>query len=277
MDINFIAAMTKDRVIGIKRTNCIPWKLPSDLKHFKEATTGQVVLMGRNTFESIGKPLSNRINIIVTRAPIKTFAQSVGDTCFFYNSLDLALECARRFSDKKLFVIGGESIFNQLLGECKKIYLTTLDMDSNVKGQEFEYSFFPQLDGIEWNKVSSSDMNEENGIKYVYEIYERINTKITNNKVVPSLKEIANEIGELLEEKNKVYGSAFDEGETFLKLLYPNGIKVDQYGDVLCLARMFDKMKRIATRKDAFNENPYKDLCGYSILGVHKDMLKNNK
>jgi hypothetical protein len=83
--------------------------------------------------------------------------------------------------------------------------------------------------------------------------------------------EIGEEIGKLVAEKNLSYGSSFSKCGDFLRLLYPNGIQPEQYTDLLLLARIFDKCCRLATRKDAFGESPYRDMCGYSILGVALD------
>ncbi len=80
-----------------------------------------------------------------------------------------------------------------------------------------------------------------------------------------------NSIGELVAKKNAAYGNSFNKCADFLKLLYPNGIDIDQYTDMLCLIRMFDKMSRIATNKGAFDESPYRDIAGYAILGTVKD------
>lgn len=77
-------------------------------------------------------------------------------------------------------------------------------------------------------------------------------------------------IGRLVDSKNKAYGNAFDEAGKFLALLYPNGISIHQYGDALCLVRIFDKMKRIATDADAFGESPYDDITGYGMLGSNR-------
>ena len=79
---------------------------------------------------------------------------------------------------------------------------------------------------------------------------------------------IGQEVGKLVAEKNRAYGDSFKKCAEFLRLLYPQGVKPEQYGDVLTLVRMFDKMMRIATDKDALGESPYRDLAGYSILGV---------
>jgi len=84
-------------------------------------------------------------------------------------------------------------------------------------------------------------------------------------------EEIAAEIGATVTEKNIAYGNSFSDCSKFLELLYPDGITPEKYGDMLCVVRMFDKLKRIATKKDAFGESPYRDLAGYAILGIWKD------
>lgn len=84
-------------------------------------------------------------------------------------------------------------------------------------------------------------------------------------------KELAERIGNLVDDKNAAYGSSFDQAGDFLKLLYPDGIPVASYTDMLCVVRIFDKLKRIATRKDAFGESPYGDIVGYGLLGLYKD------
>ena len=82
-----------------------------------------------------------------------------------------------------------------------------------------------------------------------------------------SFEELGREIGQIVAQKNKAYGNSFAISDEFLKLLFPNGIHPKQYGDVLCLVRIFDKMKRIASQKEAFGENPYLDIAGYGLLG----------
>jgi hypothetical protein len=86
-----------------------------------------------------------------------------------------------------------------------------------------------------------------------------------------SFEQIAKEIGELVEVKNKAYGNAFMKSEEFLRLLYPAGIPLGKYGDVLLQVRIFDKIVRVATNPKAFGESPYGDIAGYGILGVAKD------
>lgn len=87
---------------------------------------------------------------------------------------------------------------------------------------------------------------------------------------------MAEEIGKTVTEKNKAYGNSFSDAKHFLKLLYPTGVPVESYGDMLCIVRIFDKLKRIATKKDAYGESPFKDLAGYAILGVLNDETEKN-
>lgn len=84
-------------------------------------------------------------------------------------------------------------------------------------------------------------------------------------------QKIANDIGALVDVKNAAYGNSFDDCGQFLKLLYPEGIPTDKYSDMLCIVRIFDKLKRIATKKDALGESPYSDIVGYGLLGLEKD------
>lgn len=88
------------------------------------------------------------------------------------------------------------------------------------------------------------------------------------NEVLMKFETIGTEIGKLVEEKNTAYGSSFEKSEQILKVLYPDGIKPEQYRDMLAITRIVDKLFRIATKKDAFGESPFKDIAGYGILGV---------
>lgn len=87
-------------------------------------------------------------------------------------------------------------------------------------------------------------------------------------------KEIGEEIGNLVDEKNAAYGNSFAECHKILSVLYPNGIKLEQYTDALAIIRVIDKLFRLATRKDAFGESPWKDIAGYAILGISNDESK---
>lgn len=86
-----------------------------------------------------------------------------------------------------------------------------------------------------------------------------------------SFQQIGTEIGKLVEEKNAAYGSAFQTSGDVLKIYFPNGVRPDQYTDLLLIARISDKLMRVASRKDAFGESPYEDIAGYGLLGVFKD------
>lgn len=83
-------------------------------------------------------------------------------------------------------------------------------------------------------------------------------------------EELGQRVGALVDVKNAAYGSSFDDAGSFLRILYPNGIQPEQYGDALALVRIFDKMKRIATDRDALGESPYQDIAGYGLLGLHR-------
>lgn len=87
-------------------------------------------------------------------------------------------------------------------------------------------------------------------------------------------EELAREVGALVDKKNKAYGNSFGEAGDFLKILYPNGVKPEQYTDMLCIVRIFDKLKRIANEKEAFQESPYRDIVGYGLLGLNLDESK---
>ena len=118
-----IAAYTKNaRVIG--KNGKIPWNIPDDLKRFKRLTTGNAVIMGRKTFESIGKPLADRLNIVISRT--KTFT---GENCITVNSLERALEEAKERGFSTVFICGGETIYAEALPYCTTLYLTEIDAD----------------------------------------------------------------------------------------------------------------------------------------------------
>lgn len=90
-------------------------------------------------------------------------------------------------------------------------------------------------------------------------------------------RDLGTKIGALVDEKNAAYGNSFGEVGDFLRILYPNGIPPEAYTDALCIVRIFDKLKRIATKKDAFGESPYQDIVGYALLGTQKDNEARDK
>ena len=90
-------------------------------------------------------------------------------------------------------------------------------------------------------------------------------------------QKIAETVGALVNEKNAAYGNSFEQAGEFLRLLFPNGIPPESYDDMLCIVRIFDKLKRVATNKDAFGESPFQDIVGYGLLGMAKDAKKRKK
>lgn len=117
MTLAIIAAIGKNRVIG--KEGQLPWHIADDLKRFKRLTSGHVVLMGRKTFESIGKPLSNRRNVVISSTPVPHVET--------YRSVDDAL--AALANEEKVFVIGGGEVYRQLLDRADELYLTFVDRD----------------------------------------------------------------------------------------------------------------------------------------------------
>ncbi|MBH0035045.1 type 3 dihydrofolate reductase [Pseudoalteromonas sp. NZS71_1] len=141
MIISMIAAMANNRVIGLD--NKMPWHLPADLQHFKKVTTGKPVIMGRKTFESIGRPLPGRRNIIITRNSEYT-AQGIE----VVTTPEAALELV--FAVEEVMIIGGGNIYEQFLPKAERLYLTFIDLD--IKGD----TQFP-----DYNKVANWDVKEE--------------------------------------------------------------------------------------------------------------------
>jgi dihydrofolate reductase len=137
MKICLIAARTRNSVIG--KSGLMPWHLPADLKWFKEKTKGHHVLMGRVTFESIGKALPNRTNILLTRNP----NYSADGVCIT-DSWQEAKEIAEKAGETNLFVIGGAEIYRQLLPLADMLFLTEIDTDTEGD------AFFPEFDESQW-------------------------------------------------------------------------------------------------------------------------------
>jgi len=165
--ISIIAAYNNNRVIG--KNGSIPWKLPEDLKMFRETTIGHPVIMGSKTYHSIGKPLSSRSNIVLSRKPYHQW-YTAGDAIVIANTLFEALKFARDYNGGKeeIFIIGGENVYRQALPFCHKMYLT--HVDDNSDGD----TFFPEVDGADW-KITEGKMQEsEAGLNYFFDTYERI-------------------------------------------------------------------------------------------------------
>ncbi|HOY18353.1 MAG TPA: dihydrofolate reductase [Haliscomenobacter sp.] len=166
MIVSVIVAAAKNRVIGMH--NQIPWYLPADLKYFKKITTNHHVIMGRNTFNSIGRPLPNRTNVIVTRDIF--FAAT---DCLVAHSVDEALELAYDNGETEAFIIGGGQIYEQSQEYWDKIYLTEVNLEPEGE------VFFPEINLKEWRLTFKQPLlaDEKNEMDYTFKVYDRIETK----------------------------------------------------------------------------------------------------
>ena len=163
MIITIIAAIAKNNALG--KNNDLIWHLPADLKRFKKITTGHYIIMGRNTFESIGKPLPNRTTIIITRN--KNYFK---DGCLIANSLEQALEMAKE--EEQVFVIGGAQIYNYAM---EHNLVDTLDI--TLVHHEFEADvYFPEIDSDIWEQVEieSFTADDKNKLDYSFVRYKKI-------------------------------------------------------------------------------------------------------
>ena len=159
-----IVAADKNWGIGIK--GGLLTNLPEDMKFFRETTKNSVVIMGRKTLESFPekKPLKNRVNIVITKS-----GNISGEGVIIVSSVEEAAEKAKEYADKKVFVIGGGSVYKQMLKYCDTAYITTID-------HVFENAdtFIDNMDELDdWKIVEISDVKEYNGIKFNFVTYKR--------------------------------------------------------------------------------------------------------
>jgi dihydrofolate reductase len=162
MIISIIVAMDEKR--GIGRDNRLPWRLSADLKQFKELTMGHHIILGRKTFESIGKPLPGRVSIVVTRS-----AGYRADGCLIAHSLDAALQMASERGEGEVFICGGAEIYAGALDRTDRIYLTLVHTDSRAD------TFFPEWDESEWVEKESYHhaADEKNQHPFTFKLLER--------------------------------------------------------------------------------------------------------
>lgn len=154
MKISMIAAMTEQRVIGIK--NSLPWKLPNDMKWFREKTMGKPIVMGRKTFESFGaKALPGRTNIIITRDENYEAADSI-----VVHSIDDALVAAGEAEE--VMIIGGASFYEQMLPKADRLYLTFVHAE--LKGD----AWFPEINNNDWNKTEKISHRKDDKNQYAH-------------------------------------------------------------------------------------------------------------
>jgi len=153
MIISIVVAMDRNRTIGVH--NRLPWHLPADLKHFKAVTMGKPIIMGRRTFESIGKPLPGRKNIVITRD--RTYSTEGVEICY---SLQEALAATGKVEE--IMIIGGASIFGEALPLASRLYLTTIE--DQFSGD----TFFPEIDEAQWLEVSRENHQPDDKNSYGY-------------------------------------------------------------------------------------------------------------
>jgi dihydrofolate reductase len=167
MKLSLIVATAHNNVIG--RNNELPWYLPQDLKYFKSITLGKPVIMGRKTFESIGKPLPGRTNIVVTRQKDWSFSGVL-----VAKNVEEALEIGQQFRTEQnslteeMMVIGGAEIYRHALPIANRIYLTRIDV--NVDGGD---AHFPELSSEEWKLISELPGDPDATLKHKFLIFER--------------------------------------------------------------------------------------------------------
>lgn len=158
--ISLIVAVADHGVIG--QQNALPWRLSGDLKRFKAMTMGKPIIMGRKTFDSIGKPLPGRTNIVITRQPDLQLP-----SCVVVGSLDQALTSVQA---EEYMIIGGAEIYRQALPMAHRVYLTRVH--ANISGD----AFFPVLESSQWQEVSREDMpaDEQNQYAHSFITLERV-------------------------------------------------------------------------------------------------------
>lgn len=162
MLISAIVAVAKNNVIG--KDNQIPWYLPADLAYFKRITLGHYVLMGRNCFRSIGRPLPKRTNVVITRDPFFT-----ADGVLVAHSVEEALGMAYDHGEQEVFIIGGGEIYRETAAIWDRVYLTEVDIEPEGD------VFFPTLERADWRETwhESHTPDEKNTFAYTYRILER--------------------------------------------------------------------------------------------------------
>lgn len=166
--LSIIVAMSENHVIG--KDGSLPWHLPGDLAHFKKTTMGRPIIMGRKTFDSLGRPLPGRVNIIVTRNPSYHV-----DGAVVANSVNSALDQARAAAgdDGEIFILGGAEIYRQVMPSVDRMIIT--HVHAHCDGD----TFFPEFDPAQWRITEQVHHDKDQHNTYAYTIctYERINNK----------------------------------------------------------------------------------------------------
>jgi dihydrofolate reductase len=157
--LSIIVAMARNRVIGVD--NRLPWHIPGELKYFKQLTMGHHIIMGRKTYESIGRPLPGRVTVIVTRDT--RYSQ---EGCLVAHSLEEAIRLAE--GDEEVFFVGGDSLYRQALPLVDRLYITEIQAD--FEGD----AHFPEFDCGIWSEASRSPQVTDDGLGFDYVVYDRV-------------------------------------------------------------------------------------------------------
>jgi dihydrofolate reductase len=165
MKIALIVAASQNNVIGLD--NQLPWHLPEDLQYFKSVTMGKPILMGRKTYDSIGRPLPGRTNIVLTRD-----ANWTADGVQVVNDLDSAIAASEKAcaaaDSGELMIIGGEQIYRKFLPVASKLYLTKVEAE--IEGD----AFFPDINSTQWQQVAEKIPEKVGNYSYRFVVLERI-------------------------------------------------------------------------------------------------------
>ena len=163
MIVSAIAAHSSNRVIGVG--NQLPWHLPADMRYFMRTTKGHHVLMGRKTYESMGTPLKNRTNIVVTSNPF-----FVGTSLIVVHSLEEGIRIAKENGEEELFIIGGAQIYAQSMHLLDKLYITEIVLEVD-EGD----AFFPEFNLQDWVLESEEEHSpdEKNQHPFVFRVYKK--------------------------------------------------------------------------------------------------------
>lgn len=166
MKISLIVAMASNRAIGIN--NQMPWHLSADLKRFKQITMGHPIIMGRLTYEAIGRPLPGRTNIVASRNQAYQ-----PDGCIVVNSVEAAIQYGCGLSDE-VFVIGGATLYAAAFAQANTLYITQIHQDFNGD------TFFPSFDAGEWREMEREDILDDANVDFNYSFLKLI--KATKDK-----------------------------------------------------------------------------------------------
>jgi len=168
MKISLIVAMARNRAIGLGGQ--MPWHLSADLKRFKRLTMGYPVVMGRKTFEAIGRPLPGRDNIVISR---KLDFQAPG--CRVFDDIDAALSSVAEAP--KVFIIGGATLYEAMLDRADELHLTSIDRD--FAGD----TFFPAIDEQAWREIDRDDVDDDQAVDYTYSFITLVRTDRTDQSL----------------------------------------------------------------------------------------------